>query len=308
MILIVSTLLIIDTSDLILYTCLQKWRARIIIVPKKYQIFFLFIFVFAITIFVAAGLPNLEFHPGRVDFSYIQFGSDTHPLNFLASLLLFIVRLSVFISIVIGPLLIIFYLRKPRRWPGVLILIILAVLFVSSVKYLPRRFNPIESTRQLEFIGDGQPRLTDTKPKLVPPHWLVILFSLGMSVLIMGVLTVLWRRLQHRSHPFDRVAQEAEKTLETLNAGGDLKEGVVRCYYEMIRVISEHRGLERDQAMTTREFESYLEAMGLPGTHIKRLTRLFEKVRYGAKRLCIDEEREAVSCLTAIVHACKGRK
>jgi hypothetical protein len=102
------------------------------------------------------------------------------------------------------------------------------------------------------------------------------------------------------------VAREAKKALDTINAGGDLKEGVVRYYCEMVRVVSKEKGLKRQHAMTTREFEKYLESMGLPVTHIRRLTRLFEKVRYGTRNLSKDEDNEAVSCLWAIVQACEG--
>ncbi len=99
------------------------------------------------------------------------------------------------------------------------------------------------------------------------------------------------------------MTREAQKTLEELRAGADLREEVIRCYYEMSRILGERQGLRRHQAMTTREFERYLEREGVPGIYIKRLTQLFEMVRYGAKRLGEPEEREAVACLTAIVRA-----
>ena len=47
-----------------------------------------------------------------------------------------------------------------------------------------------------------------------------------------------------------------------------------------------------------------LKAAGLPDTHVQRLTRLFEGVRYGARVANEREERQAVACLTAIVEAC----
>ena len=71
----------------------------------------------------------------------------------------------------------------------------------------------------------------------------------------------------------------------------------------MNRVLQEQRGLERPKAMTPREFERYLLEMGLQDEHIRRLTRLFESVRYGTNAATPQDEREAVACLSAIVEA-----
>jgi hypothetical protein len=139
-----------------------------------------------------------------------------------------------------------------------------------------------------------------------PPWWLVLLVSLGLSALILGGSLLLWRRYRRRSSPLELVAKEARKTIDELRGGADLKEGVIRCYFEMNRVLKEQRGLKRQQAMTTREFENHLNEIGLPELHIRRLTRLFEKVRYGAKDLTRVEDREAIACLSAIVQACEG--
>jgi Domain of unknown function (DUF4129) len=66
-------------------------------------------------------------------------------------------------------------------------------------------------------------------------------------------------------------------------------------------VLSEQRGIQRQTAMTPREFELYLGQIGLKIEHIRQLTRLFERVRYGAGPPGEREEQEAVACLTAIV-------
>ena len=86
-------------------------------------------------------------------------------------------------------------------------------------------------------------------------------------------------------------------------AGGDLRDAVLRCYRDMSRVLGERQGLARAQSATPREFEAQLAAAGLRDEHIRRLTRLFERVRYGARRADAGEEREALACLTAIVQA-----
>jgi hypothetical protein len=58
--------------------------------------------------------------------------------------------------------------------------------------------------------------------------------------------------------------------------------------------------------MTPREFEMRLEEAGIPTTQVRRLTRLFEEVRYGDKRLGEQEERQAIVSLTSIVRFCRS--
>ena len=47
-----------------------------------------------------------------------------------------------------------------------------------------------------------------------------------------------------------------------------------------------------------------LERAGLPGDAVRRLTRLFETVRYGDKRSAPKDVSEAVNCLNTILHYC----
>jgi hypothetical protein len=74
----------------------------------------------------------------------------------------------------------------------------------------------------------------------------------------------------------------------------------------MVRILNEQRGIQRRKHMTPREFEIRLEEAGFPGEPVRQLTRLFEQVRYGAKALGAQEERQAVACLTAIVEASRN--
>ena len=72
----------------------------------------------------------------------------------------------------------------------------------------------------------------------------------------------------------------------------------------MSDAVSRNRGLFRAKAMTPAEFARRLERAGLPGDAVRRLTRLFEAVRYGGRKSSQKEINEAVSCLTAILHYC----
>ena len=136
-----------------------------------------------------------------------------------------------------------------------------------------------------------------------PPQWAVILVSLFLASLVFGGLWLLWRRAPRQEDPLTMLAEEAQEALEELRAGGDLKDTVMRCYVEMSGILSSQRGLVRDTSMTPREFEQRLAAAGLRDEHIRQLTLLFERVRYGAKHPGEREEHEAMACLTAIVQA-----
>ncbi len=56
--------------------------------------------------------------------------------------------------------------------------------------------------------------------------------------------------------------------------------------------------------MTPAEFATRLENSGLPSDAVRRLTRLFEGVRYGLQKTGPTEINEAVACLTTILQYC----
>jgi hypothetical protein len=102
------------------------------------------------------------------------------------------------------------------------------------------------------------------------------------------------------------LAREAQEALHALQAGVDLQDAVMRCYFEMGQILSEQRGIRRGETMTPREFERHLRGAGLPQQPVEQLTRLFEGARYGARVSGKREERQAIACLTAIVDACRS--
>jgi HJR/Mrr/RecB family endonuclease len=159
------------------------------------------------------------------------------------------------------------------------------------------------------FFGSTRdPSLVQVVPSFVtnPPAWLVTLITLLVLALFAGAILVVWRRMQSEAPAIELVGQEAQDALDELHAGGNLHDIVVRCYIEMGRVVARQTGVQRHEAMTPREFEARLAMAGLREDHIRRLTRLFEAVRYGTQAPSKREEREAVECLSAIVQFCKG--
>jgi hypothetical protein len=79
---------------------------------------------------------------------------------------------------------------------------------------------------------------------------------------------------------------------------------VIQSYVRMSEVVGARRGLYRPEAMTPREFAERLERAGLPAEGVRRLTQLFESVRYGARKSGPSDVGEAVACLHSILQAC----
>ena len=272
---------------------------------QQRRLFFSLCVTIGALVVLAAGLPQLVFRPGRpfalpaapeaagAPPALPQLGADSFwrvvlPLIFMALL----------VSLVFG---LIFSARLRRELLLRLVGMITALLFIYLMVGLLRRMPP-----QFEqaLSASGQPAAqaagAEQLPAFVaqPPQWLVLVVSLAVIALLSGGIWLLWRR---RHEPENPLVAPAARALASIEAGDDLRDTVLRCYLEMSRLLSEQRGIVRQQAVTPREFEQQLMAAGLRDGHIQQLTRLFEGVRYGARRATQRDERAAVDCLTAIV-------
>jgi hypothetical protein len=262
----------------------------------------------AAIVLLAAGLAGFELRPGRL-FVFPGASALTPDANApLGDGLLFAIwRALVIVPLALSPIAILVLIVSPRFRRQVLrILMILALVYVMGYillmgrqraapgdGLLPDQPAPTQ-TAEAEIIGEFEARL---------PDWLVFAISLGLLALPIAAVWLMWRRARPPAGPLEQVAQEARQAIEDLRAGGDVKDVVMRCYLEMSQVVSVQRGIRRQAAMTPREFEWRLESVGLPAEPVRRLTRLFEGVRYGAKTAGEREQSEAIACLTAIIRA-----
>lgn len=106
--------------------------------------------------------------------------------------------------------------------------------------------------------------------------------------------------------PLDRLADEAQQALDSIRAGDDVRDVIIRCYLAMSEVLEKERRISRQSFMTPREFEHVLAEKGLPRAPVRQLTGLFEKVRYGGEKPARREEDLAVLSLSEIVQHCRG--
>jgi hypothetical protein len=266
---------------------------------------------------LSTGLSGLGFLPGR-QFSLANPPSEMESPPPLPGqdIFLFLVRVVYFVALALLPVLIIWLIVSPEARKAVLkYLLRLLPIFIILYLTLGRLRGILGTAVEPAVQGVASPAdgLAGSSPTDTfassPSQWLVLVASLGVALLLMilvaGIAWSIWRRRRLR-HPLERLAQEAQNALDALWAGGDLRNIVIRCYLEMSRVVSEQCGIRRNQDMTPREFERYLEEKGLPDEPVRQLTRLFEEVRYGTMIPGEDEKRRAVASLTAIVKVCGG--
>jgi len=277
-------------------------------------------FAAATLILLAAGLSQLELLPGRpfpMESILQIIRAWSRPiLNLsLPAGLLGILALVTWLLFFMFIIAFIFWpdFRKEALKRGLKYFVLLLIIFwlVQNIHKLPfLKLQEVDGASlapaETHIPVEGLP----TPPKFVvdPPPWFVFIISAGLIALLLGVIWFVWQRFQSQESPttanaLELLTEEAQQALAELQAGHNLKDTVMRCYVEMSQILGKQRGLRRQQTMTPREFEQYLAESGLSSEHIGRLTRLFERVRYGAKLPGYPEEQEAVACLSAIVQA-----
>lgn len=143
-----------------------------------------------------------------------------------------------------------------------------------------------------------------------PPAWVTtvttIILATATVIAVAAIVYTIWRRTRKKEdEPLRRIEQQAQEAIDLLEAGGDLRDVILRCYLQMIIALRDYRMIDRERDMTPHEFEQLLEKRGLPKEPVRQLTELFEHVRYGAYNPGRDEERAAIASLSAIVSACQ---
>jgi hypothetical protein len=214
--------------------------------------------------------------------------------------------LTIFAFIVLPP---------KQRWKFLLTILLLLAAFLVT-QYLFTVGQPAEGTPTPEFTrtpaveveilatATPEPILSEFVPPSVAPQFsyaVALVLSLAAAV----VTWILLRRYYRRPAPLEGLEEAAQAALDELQAGGDWAQTVEGAYLRMAEVVQQQRGLKRRVFATPAEFAVVLEKVGLPAESVRRLTALFERVRYGGKRSTKKDIVEAIACLTEIVAACQ---
>lgn len=204
--------------------------------------------------------------------------------------------------IIILPLTIIFALFSPEMRRAILHELRRAVslaIWVAAIAYLIRLWQQNRRISSSTSSGGPLPAAPDWIRE--PSAMIAFGLTLFFMVLVSGIAWFLWRKFQ--PEPLELLAQEAQTTLVDLQMGRDFKNSIIECYANMCGVLYQERKLIRAQGMTPSEFAARLENFGIVGPQAQRLTRLFEKVRYGRHKPTDQDKAEAIACLETIVQA-----
>lgn len=277
---------------------------------KRAQALFYLTLVFVSLLVLAAGLPNLIFQPampipgvGTQAAASLPAAGGAPGAHVSLQMLLqtglglgFIFLLALLVFSLLRKA----SLKNLARLAAGLAAVVFVMVLVGLLKLPQPQTAPLggdESapaagawTYAVAPIGDPPAGLMD----------LVLYAALAAAAGLGGWL--LYRALQRPDG--DPLAAEAAAALRAIEEGQDLRDVIPACYLQMARAVKSGRGLDREEFMTPREFEALLCSRGLPPEPVRRLTALFEKVRYGRARPGSRDEADAVACLKAIRLAC----
>jgi hypothetical protein len=225
-----------------------------------------------------------------------------------------IVRIAYTIALVCFPLaMIIVLLKKETRKRLLRSLIVMFLLAVILSRYLTNI--PVEGTEdvvdaELMAPPDSRELETTIEDEFNPtiPRWIVLVITtvIVMTVTIIGIAIYRILYPPHENYePLPQLSEQAQSAIVNLENGADFRNIILQCYAEMLRIVREYRGIQRNSAVTASEFISALVKLGLPEHAVTQLTRLFEEVRYGAKKLSYAQEQQAMGHLQLIADAFK---
>ncbi len=269
---------------------------------------------------LSAGLTNLQLNPGKELPSDIGFSRELPSGNFgaVGETVFNILRYFYLVAWILFPVALIYVLLskegRKRLLKEVLRILPFVIVVMLLAQYLKSWIGKIPAGDEAGGNSGMRPEAglyPGPEEIFVPsaPPWATWITSFILAVLIVGIIgLVTWIILRRRMKraPLDRIAEEAQTALDAIESGGDLRNIVIRCYYDMVQVLNELRGIQRGADMTPHEFQQRLEEKGFPREPVRVLTALFEEVRYGQVMPGKTEEQRAVSSLTSIVDYVKG--
>lgn len=262
-------------------------------------------------VLLAASLQTLELKPAQAFFS--NESDQLNPLFGLGDVVDNVKTMTAReVVLLVGGLLLLFALMlamlSPEARKRLIKTVLRMVLTAWVILWAMDRFRPggiFEIEPQAAAAGDI-PQVVVTPPPYTPPvipSWMIYAVSLLVVLFFAGVGFWFYRILRPPKSQLRNLARLARTALKDISAGRNWDDTVIQCYARMSETIDEKRGLHRQQAMTPSEFAIRLEQAGLPSDPVRRLTRLFEKARYGGRKSSREDVDEAVTCLTAILHA-----
>jgi len=273
---------------------------------RRKLLFFFILFTAALTL-LAVALPLLEFQPGepvpRVQNGQVRIGvsGEGQASNYKINNLFFTLLMSMVAIVAVGA---IFNAIRGTPWNELvkrLIRSLVICLGLVGFLMLASLMIPSGEVMELEQEMTPIPMVIETVPLGSPPP--VLTWIVGILLVVGVALVAVWvvRARPAPNQTLLHLEQEAEKARQALLAGMSLREVILQCYRQMSNVLQKDHGIERQAYMTTGDFERLLAEEGFPEAPVQQLTRLFNAVRYGRWQPGLEDEREALACLEAII-------
>ena len=291
-------------------------------INRKQQLLGFLFFAFLLMVLLGVSLPMLQMEPGEI-FSLQAsdqptFSSNRDPDNFSwffvairgFQVILFILA---FVYIVIS-----LFDKKARR--RLLSDLLKFALLTMLMLFLLDRGLPSSQPSDPESLQTGFLEPPEFSGEIVtPPNfeanpqpWILPMITIGAAVLL-ALVTFLVLNFLSKRKPVERpalsdIAVNAQNALDEIEeAKIDFNDVIIRCYAEMSQTLKAENGIQRDQTMTTREFEQDLLVRGFPARPVQQLTHLFEQVRYGRQRPGENDKQVATESLNEIIAFCRGQ-
>ncbi|HKJ37752.1 MAG TPA: DUF4129 domain-containing protein [Anaerolineales bacterium] len=227
-------------------------------------------------------------------------------------------RLGILVWVVGGILLMLIGIMLSKEARKRMLRIIFRIAFTAWVLYFLLKRYP-EMFSFLDFLQNQNAAATQNDealadippPVFTPPQDASFLSYLVSVLVVLAILFLIWKLYRAwqslnsgGARSLHEIAKVARASLRDLSDGRESTDVILNCYFRMSDVVADKKKLQREAAMTPGEFAQRLEQSGLPGDAVRRLTRLFERVRYGDQKAGPKETNEAVACLTTILQYC----
>lgn len=268
-------------------------------------------------VLLAASLDRLTLKPAAPFLPAVESEGGQPPVTRPPDILFWYLIIVVIGVLTVATMVALFFVPAKQRRRLLLTLLMITFLLVVAALFISRQGEAVEIPVEQNALATEAPAevATPEAEEEIPPSefvappispWLSFAVAFSLFAAVTLVLWLAWRaRRSGGEERFEELAQIARQTLDDLQAGKDYGDTVIECYARMAEAVGERRGLKRRAHMTPSEFAAALERARLPGDAVRRLTRLFEAVRYGGRKSTPQDIAEAMECLTAILDGCR---
>jgi protein-S-isoprenylcysteine O-methyltransferase Ste14 len=272
----------------------------------KRRALFLLLLTGIAAVLIGAALSRLEFQagiplPGVGDF---QIGNPQKEAPKISISIVAMFKIAFVVGLILAAVYTGVKFRKKIPWREILAPAFFTLIFSMIVLSILFTLQGVHINFDVQAPEILMPEPIINPPPLVPVNtnwtWLVWI-GLALGLILIGVRLFFWTREPNRIS--DAVQREAEQAIRALQTGSDIRSVIVRCYRQMSQALQKERGIQLEETMTARDFETLLEARGIPHDPVHQLTQLFEEARYGYRQPGPEEERKAFDCLNAIVQS-----